>query len=147
MAAACAAAIPLFGADAPRADKALAPFTVAGDAIAAPLAGKAGDAARGLAIIRDRRTGNCLICHSLTLADEPFQGEIAPNLDGVGGRLSPAQIRLRLVDPSRVNAGTLMPAYYRVDGLINVAPEFKGMPVLDAQQIEDIVVYLSGLKD
>jgi sulfur-oxidizing protein SoxX len=54
---------------------------------------------------------------------------------------------LRLVDPSRVNAGTLMPAYYRVDGLINVAPEFKGMPVLDAQQIEDIVVYLSGLKD
>jgi sulfur-oxidizing protein SoxX len=147
MAAACAAAIPLFGADASRADKALAPFTVAGDAIAAPLAGKAGNAARGLAAIRDRRTGNCLICHSLTLADEPFQGEIAPSLDGVGLRLSPAQIRLRLVDPSRVNAGTLMPAYYRVDGLINVAPEFKGMPVLDAQQIEDIVVYLSGLKD
>ena len=125
----------------------LAPFAVVGDAIPAPLASKTGDAARGLAIIRDRRTGNCLICHSLKLTDEPFQGEIAPSLDGIGSRLSPGQIRLRIVDPSRVNAGSPMPAYYRVDGLINVAPEYQGIPILDAQQIEDIVVYLTGLKD
>jgi sulfur-oxidizing protein SoxX len=128
-------------------DGPLAPFDVVEDAIPAPLAGLTGDAARGLAIIRDRRTGNCLICHALPLADEPFQGEIGPPLAGVGNRLSAGQIRLRLVDQSRLNAATIMPPYYRVDGLVNVAPEYRGLPVLDAQQIEDVVAYLTGLKE
>jgi L-cysteine S-thiosulfotransferase len=146
-AAACAAVASLSNPQAACAGGALAPFTVTGDAIPAPLGGKAGDAARGLAVIRDRRTGNCLICHSMKLEGESFQGEIAPSLDGVGSRLTAGQIRLRIADPTRVNPDSLMPAYYRVDGLVNVAPEYKGIPVLDAQQIEDIVVYLSGLKD
>ena len=146
-AAACAAVVFFFSPQAARAGGALAPFTVAGDAIPAPLGGKAGDAARGLAVIRDRRTGNCLICHAMKLEGEPFQGEIAPSLDGLGSRLTAGQIRLRIVDPTRINPDSLMPAYYRVDGLVNVAPEYKGNPVLDAQQIEDIVVYLAGLKD
>jgi sulfur-oxidizing protein SoxX len=126
----------------------LAPFEVVGDAIPAPLGKLEGDAARGLTVIRDRRVGNCLICHKLTsLADEPFQGEIGPPLDGVGSRLSAGQIRLRLVDSARVSPQTIMPPYYRVSGLVNVAPEYQGKPALDAQQIEDIVVYLAGLKD
>ena len=125
----------------------LAPFEVAGDAIPAPLEGRTGDPVRGIAIIRDRRIGNCLICHSLPLADEPFQGEIGPALQGVGSRLSPGQIRLRLIDQSRINPQTLMPPYYRVAGLTNVAPEYRGRPALDAQQIEDIVAYLAGLKE
>lgn len=122
-------------------------FEIAGDAIPAALEGRKGDAAQGLAIIRDRRTGNCLICHSLSVPGETFQGEIGPPLDGVGNRLSPGQIRLRLVDQSLLNPDTLMPPYYRVTGLVNVAPEYKGSPALDAQQIEDIVTYLSGLKE
>lgn len=122
-------------------------FEIAGDAIPAPLEGRKGDAARGLAVILDRRTGNCLICHTLSVPGEAFQGEIGPSLDGVGSRLSPGQIRLRLVDQSRVNPDTLMPPYYRVTGLVNVAPEYKGTPALDVQQIEDIVTYLSGLKE
>lgn len=125
----------------------LAPFKVVGDAIPAPLAGAKGNAERGLDVIRDRRTGNCLICHALKLADEPFQGEVAPSLEGVGRRLTPGQIRLRIVDASRLNPATTMPPYYRVDGLRNVAPEYKGLPALDAQQIEDIVVYLAELKE
>jgi sulfur-oxidizing protein SoxX len=123
-------------------------FAIAGDAIPEALGGGMGDAQRGLAVIRDRRKGNCLICHSLSrVVDEPFQGEIGPALDGVGRRLSAAQIRLRVVDPARLNPATLMPSYYRVEGLVNVAPEYKGLPVLDAQQIEDIVTYLSSLKE
>jgi sulfur-oxidizing protein SoxX len=122
-------------------------FEIAGDAIPAPLEGRKGDAARGLGVILDRRTGNCLICHALSVPDEAFQGEIGPSLDGVGSRLSPGQIRLRIVDQSRLNPDTLMPPYFRVTGLINVAPEYRGKPALDAQQIEDIVTYLSGLKE
>ncbi len=123
------------------------PFAVAGDTIPEPLGGGLGNAQRGLEVIRDRRRGNCLICHSLSKVDEPFQGEIGPALDGVGRRLSAAQIRLRVVDPFRLNPATLMPSYYRVEGLVNVAPEYKGLPVLDAQEIEDIVTYLSGIKE
>jgi sulfur-oxidizing protein SoxX len=125
----------------------IVPFAIAGDTIPEALGGGMGNAQRGLATIRDRRKGNCLICHSLSRVDEPFQGEIGPALDGVGRRLSAAQIRLRVVDPSRLNPATVMPSYYRTEGLVNVAPEYKGLPVLDAQQIEDIVTYLSGLKE
>lgn len=125
----------------------LVTFEVAGDAIAAPLGGLTGEAARGLALIRDRRIGNCLICHRLDVTGEPFQGEIGPPLDGVGGRLTAGQIRLRLVDASRLDPDTVMPPYYRVAGLVNVAPQYQGRPALDARQIEDMVVYLAGLKD
>lgn len=128
-------------------DGALAAFSVVEDAIPAALDGRIGDAERGRMLIGERRLGNCLICHSLSKADEPFQGEIGPALDGVGRRLSVGQIRLRIVDASRLNPATLMPPYYRVDGLVNVAPEYKGRPVLDAQQIEDIVTYLTTLKE
>ena len=125
----------------------LAAFNVVGDAIPAALDGRIGDASRGLALIGDRRMGNCLICHGLSKSDEPFQGEIGPALDGVGGRLSAGQIRLRIVDASRINPSTPMPPFYRVDDLVDVALEYKGRPVLDAQQIEDIVTYLTTLKD
>ncbi|MBC8049756.1 MAG: sulfur oxidation c-type cytochrome SoxX [Chitinophagales bacterium] len=125
----------------------LVAFSVEGDAITRPLGDLDGDASRGLTIVRDRRVGNCLICHAAPIAEEPFQGEIGPRLHGVGARLTPAQIRLRLVDQSILNAETLMPPYYRVHGLNDVAPEYRGRPALSAQQIEDIVEYLSGLRE
>jgi len=40
-----------------------------------------------------------------------------------------------------------MPSYYRLDGLTRVAPNFRGKPVLTAEQIEDVVAYLKTLKD
>jgi sulfur-oxidizing protein SoxX len=137
----------LFSGRALSGDGALAAFPIVGDTIPGALAGRVGDAARGLEVISDRRRGNCLICHSLSKTDEPFQGEVGPALDGVGGRLSAAQIRLRIVDSSRLNPSTPMPPFYRVEGLVNVAPEYKGRPALDAQQIEDIVAYLATLKE
>jgi L-cysteine S-thiosulfotransferase len=40
-----------------------------------------------------------------------------------------------------------MPPYYRVDGLIRVAPAFVGKPILSAEQIEDVIAYLVTLRD
>lgn len=129
------------------ANETLAPMVVLGDAIPLALGGLPGDAGRGLAIVRDRRTGNCVICHSLPIPEETFQGEIGPSLSGVGSRLSIGQIRLRLVDQSVLNPETLMPPYYRISNLTNVAPEYRGKPALTAQQVEDVVAYLASLKE
>jgi len=58
-----------------------------------------------------------------------------------------SQLRLRLVDASRFNPETIMPSYYRVDGLVRVGRNFGGKPILTAAQIEDIVAYLATLRD
>jgi sulfur-oxidizing protein SoxX len=56
-------------------------------------------------------------------------------------------LRLRIVDASRFNPDTIMPPYYRIEGLIRVAPAFQGKPILTAEQIEDVVAYLATLRD
>ena len=124
-----------------------APYAVVGDAITAPLDGKQGDAARGRAIVANRQLGLCLLCHSAPMAEERFQGDLAPNLAGAGARWNAGQLRLRLVDPQRLVPGSLMPAYHRVDGLQQVGAAWRGKPLLDAQQIEDVVAWLLTLKD
>lgn len=120
---------------------------VVGDAIPAALTATPGDAVRGRAVVLDRANGNCLICHRVPEPAEPFQGEIGPDLAGVGKRLNPAQLRLRLVDGSRLNPATVMPPYYRVEGLTRVDPRYRGKPALTAQEIEDAVAYLATLRD
>jgi L-cysteine S-thiosulfotransferase len=119
---------------------------VADDAIPSSLTGTAGDASRGRAIVLDRHVGLCLLCHSGPFPEEQFQGNLAPSLAGVGARLSAGQIRLRIVDSSRVNPDTIMPAYFRTENLARVAPGYRGKTVLNAQQIEDIVAFLVTLK-
>lgn len=124
--------------------------TVVGDAIPAALTGAdayAVDPARGRAIVRNRQVGLCLLCHSGPFAEERLQGDLAPDLSGAGRRWSAAQLRLRIADSGRVNAATIMPAYYRVEGLTRVAPAYQGKPVLSAEQIEDVVAFLTTLRD
>jgi L-cysteine S-thiosulfotransferase len=125
----------------------LRPYTVVGDAIPASLTGQKGEAARGRAIVGNRQVGLCLLCHSGPFPEEKFQGTLAPDLKGAGSRWSEGQLRLRIVDPSRFKADTMMPSYYRIDGLTRVAPAFAGKPVLTAEQIEDVVAYLVTLRD
>ena len=125
----------------------LAVYTREGDSISAPLEGRIGEGNRGKAIVLDRTTGNCLICHKVPVPSEPFQGELGPDLTGIGARLTAGQIRLRLVDLSLLDPATLMPPYYRVDHLVRVSDKLKGRPILDAQQIEDVVAWLAILKD
>ena len=125
---------------------AAAAFTVVGDSVPASLTGARGDAMRGRAIVVDRQAGLCLLCHGGPFPEQAFQGDLAPDLRGVGSRLSEGQIRLRLVDASRVNPATIMPPYFRTDGLTRVAPAFRGRAVLSAEQIEDVVAFLLTLK-
>lgn len=122
-------------------------FAIVGDAIPAPLSGSHGDAARGRAIVVDRRLGACLLCHTGPFPEEKFQGTLAPDLSGAGARWSESQLRLRLADATRLNPATIMPPYYRVDGLTRVGSAWRGKPILTAEQIEDVVALLASLRD
>ena len=129
------------------AEEGLRPFTVVGDAIPASLTGAHGDPEQGEKIVTNRQVGLCLLCHSGPYPQERFQGTLAPDLKGAGARSTEGQLRLRIVDASRINRETIMPPYYRVDGLNRVSPGFRGKPILSAEQIEDVVAYLMTLKD
>jgi L-cysteine S-thiosulfotransferase len=118
-------------------------YRVQGDSIPEPLAG-AGDAVRGRQIVTGR-DGNCLLCHSIPETGERRMGDVAPPLSGVATRLDAGQLRLRVVDPTRVNAEAAMPSYYRAHGLDNVAEAYRGKTILSAQQVEDVVAYLLTL--
>ena len=121
-------------------------IAVVGDAIPASLTAEKGDAARGRGIVADRNVGLCLLCHSGPFPEVRQQGTLAPDLRGTATRLTEGQIRLRIVDSSRVNPATIMPPYFRTEGLSRVAPAFRDKTVLTAAQIEDVVAYLLTLK-
>jgi sulfur-oxidizing protein SoxX len=109
-------------------------------------AGAQGDALRGRAIVVDRHTGMCLLCHSGPFPEERFQGNLAPDLAGVGARLGSEALRQRLTEPQRFDPATIMPSYSRTEGLWRVAPERRGRPLLTPQQIEDVVAFLATLR-
>ena len=134
-------------ADPTAAETALRPYIVVGDAIPASLTDTRGDPERGRAVVVNRQVGLCLLCHSGPFPNERFQGTLAPDLKGAGSRSSEGQLRLRIVDSSRLNRDTIMPPYYRVDSLTRVAPSFRGKPILTAEQIEDVVAYLATMRD
>lgn len=115
------------------------------DTIPASLTGSKGDPARGREIVKNRQVGLCLLCHSGPFPEERFQGNLAPDLRSAS-QLTEGQIRQRLVDPSRANPRTIMPAYYRTEGLTRVAPSLRGKTILSAEQIEDVVAYLRTLR-
>jgi sulfur-oxidizing protein SoxX len=117
------------------------------DAIPESLTGAKGNPARGRAIVLNRQVGLCLLCNSGPFPEERFQGNLAPDLRGTGTRWTEGQLRLRIVDPGRINPATIMPAYHRTEGLTRVAPAWRGKPVLSAEQIEDVVAFLMTLTD
>jgi sulfur-oxidizing protein SoxX len=119
---------------------------VVGDAIPQALTGTPGDAVRGRAIVANRQLGLCLLCHTGPIPEERFQGNLAPDFSGAGARWSEGQLRLRIADAQRLNPASIMPAYYRTDGLTRVGANWQGKPMLEAQQIEDVVAFLLTLK-
>jgi sulfur-oxidizing protein SoxX len=125
----------------------LVPYTVVGSTIPRPLTAIPGDPVNGSRVAMNRELGDCVLCHALP--DMPagsLHGNVGPPLAGVGSRLNAAQLRMRLVDPTRINPDSVMPAYYRVEHLTQVASAYRGKPVLTAQQIEDVIAYLQGLR-
>ena len=127
-------------------EQGLLAFVVVGDTIPESLTGMPGDALRGRALVVDR-TSTCILCHSGPFPEQKFQGDLAPSLAGTGSRWSEGQLRLRLVDASRLDPATIMPSYYRVDGLHRVGTAWRGKPILSAEQIEDMVAYLASLRE
>lgn len=135
------------GAAVAPAQGAMVDYKIDGDAIALSLTGQPGDAARGRSLVVSRQTGLCLLCHSGPFPDERFQGTLAPSLAGAGARLTPGQLRLRLVDGRRLNPDTIMPSYYALDGLDRVARGFNSKTILNEAQIEDVVAFLATLRE
>jgi sulfur-oxidizing protein SoxX len=128
-------------------DSRLVPYEVVGDAIPNSLTGRTGDATSGRAIVVSRQVGLCLLCHTGPFPEERLPGSLAPDLAGVGKRLSVGQLRLRIIDASRANPNTIMPPYYRNEGLTRVAPAYAGKPILSAEQVEDVVAFLASLTE
>jgi sulfur-oxidizing protein SoxX len=121
-------------------------YRIVNGAIVEPLTDQPRDPERGRRIVLDRDGGDCIICHAMPLPQRQFHGTIGPPLDGVGSRYSAGELRLRLVDPKIFNPATVMPAYYKVEGLHRVHERYRGKPILTAQQVEDVVAYLLTLQ-
>lgn len=121
-------------------------FEVQDGGIAQPLTASAGDPARGRAIVANRQQGLCLLCHSGPFPEERFQGNVATSLAGTGARWTVPQLRLRIVDSRLLNPDSVMPAFHRSSGPQRVGAAWVGKPILDAQQVEDVVAFLATLQ-
>jgi L-cysteine S-thiosulfotransferase len=121
-------------------------YTIVGDTIPASLTGTKGDPVRGRTIVANHTVGLCLLCHSGPFPEDRFQGNVAPDLSGAGARWNEGQLRLRIVDASKLNPDTIMPPFYRADDLTRVATAYRDKPVLTAVDVEDVVAYLMTLK-
>lgn len=145
-ASALGAALALAAACALPAQAQIVRYKIVGDAIPASLTGAKGDPVRGRAIVANPNVGFCLLCHSGPFPEDKFQGNMAPDLTGAGSRWSEGQLRMRIVDASKLNPQTIMPPFYRVDHLTRVPQGYRDKPVLTAAQVEDVVAYLTTLK-
>lgn len=105
-----------------------------------------GDATRGRDIATNRQVGMCQLCHQVPASSDRFQGNIATSLAGAGARWTVPQLRLRIVDSRRVNAESVMPAYFNIDALNRVGGAWRDRPILNAQQVEDVLAWLVTLK-
>lgn len=123
-------------------------------AINESLSGQPGDAAAGRAIVINKSLGNCIACHAAeSLADAPWHGEVGPMLDGAGDRWSEAELRGIVANAKMTFDGTVMPAFYKVEGFTRPGDGYTGKaateisPILSAQQIEDVVAFLMTQRD
>lgn len=122
-------------------------------AVETSLTGQPGDPQAG-AELMNKGAGNCIACHAVSdLSHLQFHGEIGPPLDGVADRWSEAEIRGIVANAKIMFEGTMMPAFYKVEGFTRLGDAYTGEahegevePLLTGQQIEDVVAYLMTLK-
>jgi sulfur-oxidizing protein SoxX len=117
-------------------------------AVAASLTGVAGDAANGRKVFMNRKKGNCLACHvNDDMSEQSFHGEVGPELNGVADRWETAELRGIVVNAKKMFDGTIMPSFYRDAGFNRTLKKFDGKAILSAQEIEDLLAYISTLKE
>lgn len=124
-------------------------------ALEASLTGVPGDPANGVKVMTTNALGNCVACHQIAaLPEVEFPGDIGPPLDGAADRWTEAQLRGIVTNAKMTFDGTFMPAFYKENGFIRPGDGFTGKagteplaPILDAQQIEDVVAFLMTLKE
>lgn len=121
-------------------------YEIVSDTIPKSLTGLDGNAERGEAIFREREAGHCVLCHQIDGLNSEFQGNLGPDLTFVGERLTPEQLRLRIVDYQAIKAGAVMPSYFRLHDLYNVSPQYLGQTILLGQDIEDVIAFLAARK-
>lgn len=136
----------------------LAPTDVVFDeygAVEEPLTDQPGDPEAGATVMTTRGQGNCIACHQVTALDEfPFHGDVGPTLDGIGSFRTEAELRGIVADAKHTFPGSMMPSFYKTQGYIRPGEAFTGTaaeeplpPLLDGQQIEDVVAYLMTLTE
>ncbi len=149
--------LPLFAAAAETIPKTPAPMVIQSEAyqpwkavayaIQEPLGGLKGNAANGRKVAIDRGKGNCLACHVMPVQEEEFHGELGPALGKIGKKYNEGKLRMRIVNIQDVLADSLMPPFYaKPDKLSRVVDKYRGQTVLTAQEVEDVVAYLTTLK-
>lgn len=125
--------------------KGMMSYKVVGKSIPKSLTGKPGDPKKGLKTAVNRKKGNCLACHTIPNVKQADHGEIGPPLMGVAKRYKEGELRLRLVNPKKLNPDSIMPSYYRTSGYTRVQKKWKGKTIISAQDVEDILAYLKTL--
>lgn len=123
-------------------------------AVETSLTGQPGNPEEG-AILMNKGAGNCIACHAVSaLSDLPFHGEVGPPLNGAAERWTEAELRGIVANAKVMFEGSVMPSFYRTDGFIRIGDAYTGKalegdvePLLTAQQVEDIVSFLSTLKE
>ena len=116
--------------------------------VAVSLTGAPGDPVKGRAVFANRKQGNCLACHTNSeMSDQSFHGEVGPTLDGVGDRYEEAQLRGILVNSKNTFEGSIMPSFYRLVNGVRTMEKFEGKTILTAEQVEDVLAYISTLKE
>ena len=110
-----------------------------------PVAAWAADPQQGRAIATGSGEASCIHCHAIPGAKGPA-GTLGPPLAGVAKRFSAAELRTRIVDPSRLSPQTAMPPYGHTKDLYQVAAQYRGRPLLTDGEIDDVVAFLLTLK-
>jgi sulfur-oxidizing protein SoxX len=107
--------------------------------------GASGDAARGRALYAGEARAGCAVCHGVP--GRAGDAASAPDLTGIGGRLSIGALRLWIVAPAVFDPETGMPAFYGAGQRDGATDPLYGGPALTAAEIEDLVAYLAGEGD
>lgn len=122
--------------------------------VAQSLTGVPGNAEEGAKVATTRPLGNCVACHQISSNKADFQGNIGPALDGAASRWTEAQLRGIVIDSKHTFPDSVMPGMYKTGPFIRPGDAYTGKaapadlpPILNAQQIEDVVAYLMTLKE